>query len=254
MALKNKLSNPYYFVKNNTIFKISSTNETNDSCGKHYVTYTTNPESSVKKGDTYIDLHGDRVTADEDKTGVVSTGIIDAAESAKTFPHFKVTEDGDETENAYYFWLDDFIEDGDVLKTVDNTPKFMKTKHTDDDNEPEEVDFAEDYVNDIKMKIVKSIISGKSFEDAIRSYPAFLFAETGDSIKLDGKTVEVKDVKSSFSITSLPVIAKADLEETIYGLINEMVVNYANGLLKTVDKKLKDETEELVTQENTEAI
>jgi len=266
MTPKNKLSNPYYFIKNDTIFKISSTNESKDSCGKHYVTYMTNPYSAVLKGKTYIDEHGDYVVAEEDLTGVVSTGIVNAEVSAKTFPYFKVSVLIDKENTSYYFWLDDFIANGDVIEKVKNddehapraitggTVKFMHSKHSESE-EGEAVDFAEDYVNSVKMEIAKSIVEGKTFEVAKRGYPQYLFAAENDEIKIENKTVKVTDITSSFDIKSLPIISEDDLSNSILEMINGSVADYANGILKRVGKKLTNEAiDNMVTDLNTEEL
>lgn len=260
MTPKNKLSNPYYFIKNNTIFNISSANNTNDSCGKHYVTYTTDPDITVSAGSTYVDLHGDYVKATTDKTGVVSTGIVDSDVSSKTFPFFKVegTVDGEAGKQSYYFWLDDDIEDGDVVQAVENEDdvvKFMKSVHSDDPTrESEPVDFAKYYVDTVKNKIAMSIVNGKTFDAVKKGYPQYLFAKEDDEIKIEGKTVTVTGVTASYEPETLPIIAEEDLSETIYALINAMVVKYADSLLKNIEKKIDDEKDNLVTDENTVSI
>lgn len=255
MTPKSKLSNPYYFIKNNTVFKISSSNETKDSCGKHYVTYKTDPERMVKKGETYIDLHGDYVTAKNDATNVVSTGSIDAETSSKTFPYFKITGLSDGNETEHYLWLDDFITDGDVIVTDNDNVKFMRTKHSENPNdESGYVDFAEDYVNTVKEELAAAIVNGKDFDAAKRSYPPYLFVSEGDRVKIDRNVIDVSEVKSSFEIESLPIISEEGLTDTIYELLNGMVKTYANGVLKNVGMKLTDDAEALITDSNTEDI
>lgn len=266
MTPKSKLSNPYYFIKNNTIFKISSTNESKDSCGKHYVTYTTNPNSTVLKGNTYIDEHGDYVVAEQDLTGVVSTGIVNGEASAKTFPYFKVNVSIGGENTSYYFWLDNFITDGDVIEPAENddehapravtegTVKFMRSKHSEGE-EGEAVDFAEDYVDSVKMEIAKSIVEGKPFDVAKRSYPQYLFAVENDEIKIENKTVKVTGITSSFDIKSLPIISEDDLSNSILAMVNGSVADYANGILKRVGRKLTDVAiENMVTDFNTEEL
>ena len=140
MTPRNKLNNPYYFVKDGVIFKINVTNDYKDPCGKHYVTYVTE-EKQVEKGQSYINNKGDYVVAETTGTVNVSTGRVDEATCATTFPYFKVT---DTDSNEYYFWLDNFIEKGDVYKSS----KFKKTIHSGETEE--EVDFAQDYVNTVK--------------------------------------------------------------------------------------------------------
>lgn len=248
MTPRNKLNNPYYFVKDGVIFRINVTNDEKDPCGKHYVSYVLDPESSVNPGQQYINVNGDYVIATTDATGVVSTGKVDEATSASKFPYFKIT---DTNGNDHYLWLDNFIRTGDVYKSN----KFKKTVHT-EEGESTAVDFAQDYVNSVKRAIATAMVGGTSFNAAKASYPSYLFAVANDEITINGKTVTIaaNGVKASYSISSLPVIKESDVQTEIMAVVNDKVIDYANGLLMNVDKKVKSDVTTLLTDINTEAL
>ena len=249
MTPRNKLNNPYYFVKDGVIFKINVTNDYKDPCGKHYVTYVTE-EKQVEKGQSYINNKGDYVVAETAGTVNVSTGRVDEATCATTFPYFKVT---DTDSNEYYFWLDNFIEKGDVYKSS----KFKKTIHSGETEE--EVDFAQDYVNTVKRAIATAMANGTSFNAAKGGYPSYLFAKANDKITVNGKevTVKTKGITSSLgTISTLPIISETNIVAEVLKVINEKTVDYANGMLKNIDKKVKETegTATLISDSTTEAI
>lgn len=241
MTPRNRLSNPYYFIEDNVIFKIALTNNQKDPCGKHYVTYETDPNSSVEKDQTYVDLHGDYVTVNSAATGVVSTGKVNSTESANTFPYFKIT---DSEENEYYLWMDNSIEEGD--KYVDS--KFVKVVHSGD---PETtIDFTDNYVDEVKRAIATSIVNGISFDAAKRYYPSYLFADNGDEIVIDGKAVTLASsnaITKSGTAATLPLITEENISEYIYAVMNEKAIDYSNLMLKNIGKRVKANTKLLTT-------
>ena len=124
------LQNPYYFIKDNVIFKISNSNDENDICGKHYKTFDTET-ADVQKGQKYTDLHGDKQTATEDGQQNVSKGTDTTTQTINAnkemFPYYEITYTYDGQTYKSLFWLDKFIETGDKTET---TGKKFKNKTT----------------------------------------------------------------------------------------------------------------------------
>lgn len=253
MTPRNKLNNPYYFVKDDVIFKINVTNYDSDPCGKHYVTYVTESKE-VKKGQTYINENGDYVVAASTTDYDVSTGKINEATCANTFPYFKIVgkDDSEEPkEYTYYFWLDNFIEAGDVYKSS----KFMKTVHEGDTEST--IDFAQYYVDTVKKNIATAIAGGTSFDTAKGSYPSYLFANKGDKITVNGKEITVNNtngITTSYKKTglTLPIISEDGIQTDVLKAIDEKTIEYANGMLKNIEKQVKKaETGNTLIKEDT---
>ena len=230
MTPKNRLNNPYYFVKQGVIFSINVTNDEKDPCGKHYVTYILDEEKGVKKGEAYLDVHGDYQVATADTPApIVSTGKVDEAASAAVFPYFKIT---DTDNNDYYFWLDNFIEKGDVIETN----KFKKTVHGGEST----IDFAEDYVKTVTNAIATAVAGGTSFDSAKKAYPSYLFANAGDNITVNGKEITIKasGINASYTVSNRPLITEASVVTAAIDIINEKTIEYANGMLYNIGKRV----------------
>lgn len=242
MKPRTNLRNPYYYVKSDVIFKISDKKtDMDDSCAQHYVTYVTE-KKAVNAGDVYVNLHGDKVKASANGNVDVSTGEIKVGGNDgcdKVFPHFKIT---DSENNDYYYWLDEFISDGDVV--VDGY--FKKTVHGDTEGV---IDFSTYYLNGVKMKIANGMVKGDKFNKLKSSYPAYLFADAGDEINVNGKVVTVASVTASDSeVSDFPLISESVLEDTVIQLVNEKTIEFANGLLSNIGKEVTEDN--LITDEN----
>lgn len=230
-----ELKNPYYFLSTNdpkVIYEISDQQD-KDGCGQHFVTYQTT-DRVVNAGQSYLDLHGDRIQVSESGTFPVSTGKLNIAECKKTFPYFEVvysaTENGSETESVY-FWLDYLIEDDD--KYVDG--KFvMNTDHKDVDD-----DFEGGYATYYKEMAIRelgALLATHSIEEAKRNFPDYLFANVNDPIIVNGNTVYLQELNSSdgnMTEEGNPnTITEDDIDEAYYEYVCEQVKAYADRLVK----------------------
>ena len=239
---KNKLNNPYYFIKNNIVYEISDKQDA-DNCGQHYVTYqvtslTDEDKVFVKKGDKYLDVHGTPTVAPIDGYYQVSTGKLDIEANKEVFPWIcvKYKENADsETVKEEYLWLDYMIDDGD---TFDGTKFVMNTTHA-----PEEGSYVEAYKEAILAQIGLYFANGYTEEDIKRNFPEYLFAEENDKITVNNKKVYFVDVTTSADGVEMNISGE-DMLDAFYKYCNEQVVAYANRLLKRVEKKLDGTTDE----------
>ena len=241
MTPRTKVYNPYYYVKDGVIYRISSTlSNPSDSCAKHYVVFETEPKE-LKKGYVYLDLNGNNVKAESDGTYNVSTGKLNNTECAKVFPYISVTDAGEDS-TVYYNWLDNFISVGDTKST-----KFEKTLHGETEDT---VDFAKYYIDTVKTEIAENMINGTSFDDAKKKHPSYLFAKKNDEITIDGKDVKVSSMKASYQTAALtlPIISEDGLESIIIDIINRETIECANSMLNNIGKEVNPGTSETPTK------
>lgn len=236
------LNNPYYFIKNNTLFKISYSKDGDNDCAVHKVTYETEAKQ-LKKGDKYRDLHGDEQKAEADGTYQVKTKKTDDTECAKVFPYFTVnyTKDGD-TKTVYYY-LQNLITDGDTL----SGNKFVKTLHGDTIPSGSTLDGYAYILYKEMVNEVKSLIEGgKTIKQIKEIMPHWCFASLNkDYIDIYG----YKYVPSS--VSRFTPLTDEQLNGLVVESVNESVKKYANSLLSKHSKKVKS-GQELVTSDKIE--
>lgn len=244
MTPKTNLSNPYYYVKSNIIYKISNMcDDVNDSCIKHHVVYETE-NKELKKGEYYLDVNGNYVQAESDGTYAVSKGIINETECKKVFPYITFTYniDGDNTDYVVLYWLDNFIKDGDQLSGV----RFVKTVHGETESTE---DYAKTYKDEVIEALTNAVIKGQTIEKAKNGQPQWLFAKAGDAFTFNAKDVKMESITSSGG--NIFPIKDTEISESVVATINAKTIAYANSLLNTIDKKVS--TDDLINDGNTES-
>lgn len=220
------LKNPYYYTKSSVIFKISSTNNDNDVCGKHYKTFDTE-EKEFNKGQYYIDVHGDTKIANADGTYTASKGT-DSEEATITankavFPYYEIgysfEEDGETKTGTILYWLDKFIEVGDKM----TSSKFAKkTVHTDSGDESE-LEYDKYFKSLLLEDISNSVKAGKSKEQIVEEYGMFI---VGSEVMINGLEATITSVSNNVKIT----------ENDILDVIKAVIKEYGDNLLKSYSK------------------
>ena len=233
MTPRTKLHNPYYYVKDNVVFKISyNLDNADDSCAKHYVTFETESKT-MKKGQYYTDLHGDRQKATADGSVNVSTGELNLTECKKAFPYISFTykvDGNDEETFTEVLWFDNAIKAGDKI----SSNRFVKTIHGETESTK---DFALVYKNEVLAAIAESVTKGLSIEDAKKAHPAYLFQS--NTFNYNKKKVTRSSISSSAAANTFP-IKDPEITTAVINLINTKSTNYANEMLDNIDKKVKD--------------
>ena len=233
MTPRTKLHNPYYYVKDSVVFKISyNLDNAEDTCAKHYVTFETESKT-MKKGQYYTDLHGDRQKATADGSVNISTGELNLTECKKAFPYITFTytvEGNDEDTFTEVLWFDNAIKVGDKI----SSNRFVKTIHGETESPK---DFAKAYKDEVLASIAESITKGLSIEDAKKAHPAYLFAS--NTFNYNKKKVTRTSISSSAAANTFP-IKDTEITTAVITLINTKSTNYANEMLDNIDKKVKD--------------
>lgn len=228
------LKNRYYFLSKiddtkSMVYKISDEQDS-DNCGVHFVTYITTPRE-VNRGQSYLDLHGDRQQVVYTDTYNVSTGEIDVEECSAVFPciviEYKENLRDEETKRAY-FWLDYLIQDDDtVLKRGNNSFTFkFNTKHSGYKN------FSGtycDYYLQLALSEMAEMLLVYNFEEVKKKFPDFLFAEKNDKININGKQVYFK---KAFKVSN-------GVEDVVNGKLIEMedvYLNYADVCCRMINE------------------
>lgn len=233
MTPRTKLHNPYYYVKDNVVFKISyNLDNAEDTCAKHYVTFETESKT-MKKGQYYTDLHGDRQKATADGSVNVSTGELNLTECKKAFPYITFTytvEGNDEDTFTEVLWFDNAIKAGDKI----SSNRFVKTIHGETESTK---DFAKAYKDEVLASVAESVTKGLSIEDAKKAHPAYLFQS--NTFNYNKKKVTRSSISSSAAANTFP-IKDPEITTSVINLINAKSTNYANEMLDNIDKKVKD--------------
>lgn len=246
---KATLDNPFYFISDGILFKISNTQD-QDKCGKHKVTYNPLLDSDkqpltkdVKKDEIYLDEHHDEQKASADGTKTVYGNELNHTECAKTFPHFEVnytyTQGTDENQTTtpvqIHYYLQSMIEVGD--KFTNNT--FVRNNvHTSEND----VDYITEFQNSIKKDIKDYAESGYTLEQIKNLVPHwYLTSNIDEEFKIYGK--KMKFVSVSSNITQM---TDEQLMDEIYKAINDLSVKFIDNKLSNYGKKLKRDNEDKV--------
>lgn len=235
---KFKLSNPYYFFNNNVLYEISDTND-KDGCGKHLVKFITE-EKTVKKGDIYYDECNNKCVAEEDGTVNVATTTVNVERCKDVFPYFSVTYEDNETgeQGIKYYWLQDMIADGDTLESGRFVINQVHENPDNAENPATEYSYLSKFIDSINSDIDSYIAKELSMDEIKEKLPYYVFAQEGDEVTINGRTVVVTNV--SFS-----TVKDEDMLTKAYEIINKKTIEYADGLLKKYKKEVK-EKEDLV--------
>lgn len=243
------LQNPYYFVRKDIVFNISSSNPDKDPCGTHKVTYVTELKD-LKKGQTYYDLHGDKQTVANDGQYGVKTNELNNTKNSEIFPGIKVTytkqgEDSNETEDAYYYFQS-LIADGDDFK---NDTGFKK--HTTENGQEVVLNYIPFFKKSVENDIKAAIKKGYNVKQIMQSLPHYCFnPQDLEANKLSYTYTKDKETWKytavvGFSNTADKKYAPFTADDIItfaLEIINEQTTEFANKKLKVFDKKVKDET------------
>lgn len=240
---KFKLSNPYYFFNNNVLYEISETND-KDGCGKHLVKFITE-KKTVKKGDTYYDESNNKCVAEEDGTVDVATTTVDVEYCKDVFPNFYVEYQDKETgeQGIKYYWLQDMIADGDTLESGKFVINQVHENPDNGENPAPEYSYETKFVNSINSDIDSYIAKELSIDEIKEKLPYYVFAQQGDEVTINGRTVVVTGV-------SIPTVTDENMLTKAYEIINKKTIEYADGLLKKYRKEVMDK-EDLVWVDNT---
>lgn len=232
------LSNPYYFIKNKVLFKISYDKGGDEDCASHKVTYKTK-DTVLKKGDNYYDLHGDLKTASENGNYAVKTKDIDCAQSSSVFPYFSVEYDKTGQDSLVkYYWLQSLINDGD---TVDDNGKFLINAHT-----KGYIDYVDLFRKAFIDQLTQDIKNGATKNGVKTKYPHYFFKnceyKTSDGYEYNGK------------VNNFAPLTDEEIDNIIIDALNAKAVAYSNNILKAQNLKFKNSNIKLITKDNTESI
>lgn len=221
------LKNPYYFTNGNVIFKISSSNKDNDACGKHYKTFDTESKD-LKKGNYYVDVHGDTKIASADGSYTVSKGSdTDSATitaNKAVFPHYEIgysyTKDEETKTGTKLYWLDMFIEDGDKITSGKFSKKTIHSKTSGDETE---LEYDKYFKKLLLEEMTNKVKAGYPKETIEQEYAMFI---VGSETNFDGMNVTITSVSTNVKIT----------ENDILGVIKDAIKAYGDKLLESYSK------------------
>ena len=214
------LKNPYYFINNNVVYKISNSNDS-DECGEKKVVLT------------------------EDKK-------TNWAASAAIFPSFKVSYTVDsETVDVYYF-LQDLIIDGD--KFVGNKFVHQHPKKDEEGQSTTPLTYQQLFDNSVQEDIEKYADRGYTLDRIKQLLPSYVFAVTGEEQAVSFRDNDGKLLTGTMTgVTGITTYTEAQITELIYETLNQKAKDYTNGLLKPHKMQLKDSVE-IVVASNIEEI
>ena len=252
------LKNPYYFLTDNVLFAIGNLQD-EDKCGKKLVSYkqTLDKDNTpitidVKKGEKYMDEHHEMETATSDKTVNVYGNELNHTACSSVFPHFSVTyqyvngEENGEPETVTVvmnYYLQGMISVGDKY----TNGKFVRNN---EHSKTGDTNYLTEFQNSIKEDIAKYVEKGYSLDEIKKTIPHWYFASNIDhNFDVNGKKMTLKSV--SDDITQ---ITDEVLMTEIYKKINEMSVSFSNKKLETYGKKLKTESETIVTDNTVQTL
>lgn len=243
------LENFYYYLSEGdkgVVYEISYVQD-KDKCGKHLVTYMTEPKE-LTEGAYYYDLHGDKQKVEEAGTYQVKKedGSLDLEACKSVFPYVEVkyykalrdprtgayVKDGQgnyvkDTETLYIdmYWYQDRIQDGD---TVDDNGKFvMKPDH-------HVFDDSQTYIDDVESatwNTVTSLILSGADDDRLYSTAPLYIGKDAGWIKHFGTKVIVTDVTNSENKEF--DFSKTAINDKIAEIVQEKILNeYADIMSK----------------------
>ena len=243
------LENFYYYLSEGdkgVVYEISYVQD-KDKCGKHLVTYMTEPKE-LTAGAYYYDLHGDKQKVEEAGTYQVKKedGSLDLEACKSVFPYVEVKyykalrdprtgayiKDGQgnyvkDTETLYIdmYWYQDRIQDGD---TVDENGKFvMKPDH-------HVYEDSQTYIDDVESatwSTVTSLIMSGADDDRLYSTAPLYIGKDAGWIKHFNSRVIVTDVTNSENKEF--DFSKTAINDKIAEIVQEKILNeYADMMSK----------------------
>lgn len=234
-----------------------------DNCGYRYITYKTKAKT-LKKGDQYYDRHGvAQICGTDNYQAQCSTGEIDNYETAEHLPFIRIqAHEVGNTENTLdeYYWLDNYIEDGDFIAMYTQTGTqlddgmFRASFH----NKPKNVEYeavgTNGYGNDYGMimlaevegELKKDINKGMSMDNIKRKYPYYLFVDYANTFELNNIQYELDEFTlngSGVTSTDLNIgsvtFNDMKLKRLVAEVVNEQAVNFVGEKLKKYDFHLQ---------------
>lgn len=221
---KRGLKNPYYFINNNTVYKIDF-NQDKDKCGEHKVVYKTE-EKELEKGKWYYNLNGDYVQATSNGTYQVKTDELKDDACSQIFPNFVVKYTDEEgTEVDVYYYLQDLIQDGD---TFDGTKFIQKPGHGDSTN------YIQSFQTQLNEELAKLVASGKTIEQIKKILPHYYF-EPSANVEENKQIIMVgcKKVSVTYNgVEGITPISDSDIMDLVYNVANQTAIECANNVLE----------------------
>lgn len=107
----------------------------------------------------------------------------------------------------------------------------------------EEYSYLSKFVDSINSDIDSYIAKELSMDEIKEKLPYYVFAQEGDEVTINGRTVVVTNV-------SIPTVKDEDMLTKAYEIINKKTIEYADGLLKKYEKEV-DGKEDLVWVDET---
>lgn len=280
---KFKLSNPYYFFNNNVLYEISNTNDkdgcgkhlvkfvTEEKTVKKGDTYYDEFNNKcVAEEDGTVNVATTTVNVEYCKDVFPNFYV-----------EYQDKETGEN--GTKYYWLQDMITDGDTLEngkfvinqvhenpenSDNSTPKTSINpdlypgdpipasgnivdvgEQTIGDQDgtgsgtKEEYSYLSKFVDSINSDIDSYISKELSIDEIKEKLPYYVFAQEGDEVTINGRTVVVTNV-------SIPTVKDEDMLTKTYEIINKKTIEYADGMLKKYKKEV-DGKEDLVWVDET---
>lgn len=280
---KFKVSNPYYFFSNNVLYEISNTNDkdgcgkhlvkfiTEEKTVKKGDTYYDEFNNKcVAEEDGTVNVA--TTTVDVEYCKDVFPNF---------YVEYQDKETGEK--GTKYYWLQDMIADGDTLESgkfvinqvhenpenaensipktgintgtytgdpmpatgdiVDGGEQTINDQDGTGSDGKEEYSYLSKFVDSINSDIDSYIAKELSMDEIKEKLPYYVFAQEGDEITINGRTVVVTNV-------SIPTVKDEDMLAKAYEIINKKTIEYADGLLKKYRKEV-DGKEDLVWVDET---
>ena len=280
---KFKLSNPYYFFNNNVLYEISNTNDkdgcgkhlvkfiTEEKTVKKGDTYydefnnkcVAEESGTVNVATTTVDVEYCKnvfpnfyVEYQDKETGEKGTKYYwlqdmiadgDTLESGK-FVINQVHENPDNAENSNpKTGINPGINPGDPTPVtgdvVDGGEQTIGGQDGTGSGTKEEYSYLSKFIDSVNSDIDSYIAKELSMDEIKEKLPYYVFAQEGDEVTINGRTVVVTNV-------SIPTVKDEDMLAKAYEIINKKTIEYADGLLKKYRKEV-DGKEDLVWVDET---
>ena len=253
------LRNPYYFIADDILFKISENQDT-DGCGQHLVTYQQNVDkngekvfTTVRNGRYYFDEHHNKIKNDSGGDVIVPSygDKLNDEECKKIFPYFEVGYYYMEGNNIRYednvtYYIQDLIAVGD--RFINGT--FVRNNiHNNDDSDTTEDESkyyhwnGETYVELFFTK--KEELPNEESDEYIKVNNDFFHwnETTYDLIEFndfetlpdtnEGEYIRVTNNDNSLTPDMEGLIDNEEEKDTPY------IVEFTNSILKDIEKYVK---------------
>ena len=199
----------YYFINTNVIYKISLKNDS-DECGQRLV---------IRNGETQE---------------------IDLAGNSSRFPNVNIkytytNKNGKEVTDTKYYWFQSLIKDGD---TYTNGVFAPNTDH-DTDGDGQTDTYMAIVINSIKKDIETYVNNGYNLDKIKERIPYWCYCKQGDTVKIDNKTVTVKNVNNS---GMSDIFTDEEITKQIKDALKEKLLVIDNNYLDNFGLKVDEST------------